>query len=62
MLGDACSWKIQGIFAKCCVLNRFPQMLENVGLYGSAGIVAALMVAASIIPTIFLQWRGKALY
>jgi len=38
--------------------HRFPPMFENEGLYVSAGIAAALMVAFSIIPTIFLQWKG----
>jgi hypothetical protein len=37
-------------------------MIENVGLYGSAGIVTALIAAVSIIPTVFLQWRGPALH
>jgi hypothetical protein len=39
--------------------TRFPQMIANVGLNGSAGIVTALMVAISVIPTILLQWRGS---
>lgn len=36
-------------------------MFTNVGLYGSAGIAAAMMIVFSIIPTIFLQWKGQAL-
>lgn len=35
-------------------------MFTNVGLYGSAGIAAALMIAFSVIPTILLQWKGQA--
>lgn len=41
------------------MINRFPPMFTNVGLLGSAGIAAALMVAVSIAPTILLQWKGK---
>jgi hypothetical protein len=35
-------------------------MFTNVGLLGTAGIAVALIVGVSIIPTIFLQWKGKA--
>nr|KAK5448248.1 hypothetical protein LTR18_001336 [Exophiala xenobiotica] len=38
----------------------FPPMIENVGLYGSAGIVTALIVVGSIIPSVFLQWKGRS--
>ncbi|OJD29041.1 mfs multidrug transporter [Diplodia corticola] len=38
----------------------FPDMLENVGLYGSAGICTALIVGISMIPTVFLQWKGHS--
>lgn len=41
------------------VPNRFPPMIENVGLYGSAGIVTALMVTVSIIPTVFSSGRDE---
>jgi hypothetical protein len=34
-------------------------MFTNVGVANSAGIVAALIVGVSILPTMFLQWRGK---
>lgn len=34
-------------------------MFEHVGIAPSAGIGAALIVAVSIIPTIFLHWRGQ---
>lgn len=33
-------------------------MFTNVGWGGGAGIAVALMVACSVIPTIFLQWQG----
>ncbi|KIX94340.1 uncharacterized protein Z520_10050 [Fonsecaea multimorphosa CBS 102226] len=39
----------------------FPQMFTETGLYASAGIATALMVAVSILPTIFIQWRGGRL-
>ncbi|KAI1615380.1 major facilitator superfamily domain-containing protein [Exophiala viscosa] len=38
----------------------FPQMFTNVGLYGSAGIITALVIVFSLIPTIILQWKGSA--
>jgi hypothetical protein len=34
-------------------------MFTEVGLRTSAAIVSVLIIAVSIIPTIFLQWRGK---
>ncbi|RMJ27490.1 hypothetical protein PHISP_01619 [Aspergillus sp. HF37] len=37
----------------------FPQMFENVGWGGGAGIAVGLMVAASVLPTMVLQWRGS---
>lgn len=36
----------------------FPQLFENVGLPGSAGVCAALIIGVSLVPTIVLQWRG----
>ncbi|CAP99479.1 putative transporter [Penicillium chrysogenum] len=37
----------------------FAPMFETVGIAPSAGIGSALVVAVSVIPTIFLHWRGK---
>ncbi|KAJ5787700.1 Major facilitator superfamily domain general substrate transporter [Penicillium paradoxum] len=37
----------------------FSAMFENVGIAPSAGVGSALVVAVSVIPTIFLHWRGK---
>lgn len=37
----------------------FPQMFNNVGLYGSAGITTGMLVAVSLLPTILLQWKGR---
>jgi len=34
-------------------------MFDNVGLYGSAGIAAGLIVAVSLVPTMILQWKGQ---
>ncbi|EED14412.1 MFS multidrug transporter, putative [Talaromyces stipitatus ATCC 10500] len=36
----------------------FPDMFANVGVANSAGVAAALMVGASLLPTMLLQWRG----
>ncbi|KIM94313.1 hypothetical protein OIDMADRAFT_45739 [Oidiodendron maius Zn] len=37
----------------------FPSMFTSVGLSNSAGIVAALIVGISVIPTLLLRWRGQ---
>lgn len=34
-------------------------MFANVGLANSSAIVAGLIIALSIIPTVLLQWRGQ---
>lgn len=34
-------------------------MLETVGISPSAGITTAMIVVVSVIPTIFVHWRGK---
>lgn len=34
-------------------------MFETVGIAPSAGVASALIVVVSVIPTIFLHWRGK---
>ncbi|RDL29811.1 Uncharacterized protein BP5553_10676 [Venustampulla echinocandica] len=36
----------------------FPAMFENVGVAASAGVVTALIVGVSILPTMLVQWRG----
>lgn len=36
----------------------FPQMFENVGWAGGAGIAVGMIIAVSVIPTILVQWRG----
>lgn len=37
---------------------RFPQMIENVGYKGSTGIIIALIIVGSVVPTIAVQWQG----
>lgn len=37
----------------------FPAMIDRVGLKGSAGVCAAVMVGASVLPIAFLQLFGK---
>ncbi|KAJ6027626.1 uncharacterized protein N7446_003778 [Penicillium canescens] len=37
----------------------FSPMFETVGIAPSAGIGAAMIVVVSVIPTIFLHWRGR---
>lgn len=34
-------------------------MFENVGVAPSSGVGSALVVAVSVIPTIFLHWKGR---
>jgi hypothetical protein len=38
---------------------RFPDMFTSVGVAASAGVVAALIVGVSILPTVLVQWRGQ---
>ena len=40
------------------ISNRLPDMFETVGTANSAGVVVAMIVGVSVIPTIFLHWRG----
>jgi len=39
----------------------FPAMFESVGISGSAGIAAGLLTSCSILPVLFVQWRGAKL-
>jgi hypothetical protein len=34
-------------------------MFDNVGIANSAGVATAMIVVASVLPTLFLQWRGE---
>jgi hypothetical protein len=38
--------------------RRFPDMFTNVGVANSAGIVAALLVVASLVPVAVTHWKG----
>ncbi|KAF7716597.1 MFS-type Multidrug transporter [Penicillium ucsense] len=40
----------------------FTSMFESVGIANSSGIVAALLMACSFLPTVYLQWQGKRFY
>ncbi|KAJ5900072.1 hypothetical protein N7495_004816 [Penicillium taxi] len=40
----------------------FTSMFDNVGIANSSGIIAALVMGASFIPTVFLQWQGRRWY
>ncbi|KAJ1713953.1 hypothetical protein G4B11_010183 [Aspergillus flavus] len=37
----------------------FPDMFETVGIAKSSGVVAALVMGVSFLPTVYLQWQGK---
>lgn len=39
----------------------FPDMFTNVGVAESAGIATACLVAVSLLPTMYVQWKGQAL-
>ncbi|KAI5308391.1 hypothetical protein KEM55_005842 [Ascosphaera atra] len=39
----------------------FPDMFANLGLRGSGGLMVGIVVAAALIPTMFIQWKGKSL-
>lgn len=41
---------------------RFTAMFDSVGISASSGVVAALIMGASFLPTVFLQWKGKKWY
>ncbi|RKU41670.1 hypothetical protein DL546_004486 [Coniochaeta pulveracea] len=38
----------------------FPEMLRTVGLSPSAGIITAMILVCSVLPAIYLQWRGRS--
>ncbi|KAJ5625406.1 hypothetical protein N7510_001715 [Penicillium lagena] len=40
----------------------FPSMFESVGLAKSSGVVTALVMGASFIPTALMQWQGSKWY
>jgi hypothetical protein len=37
----------------------FPDMFTNLGLRGSAGLMVGIIVVVSILPTVFIQWKGR---
>jgi hypothetical protein len=38
---------------------RFPDMFESVGIANSSGIVTALIIGVSFLPTALLHWQGQ---
>ncbi|ETS78155.1 hypothetical protein PFICI_10217 [Pestalotiopsis fici W106-1] len=40
----------------------FPQLIEKAGLRGTAGVATAMMVVFSVLPTLFLQFKGRQLH
>lgn len=43
-------------------MPRFPQLIEKAGLRGTAGVATAMMVIFSVLPTLFLQFKGRDLH
>lgn len=41
---------------------RFTDLFDSVGIAKSSGVVAALIMGASFIPTAFLHWKGEKWY
>ena len=39
----------------------FPEAIANLGFAGAAGLMTGLMIAVSVLPSIWLQWRGQAM-
>lgn len=38
----------------------FPDMFTNLGLRGSAGLIAGLVAVVSVLPIMLLQWKGAS--
>lgn len=39
----------------------FPDMVANTGLNGSAGVMAGILFVFAVLPTVYIQWKGKSL-
>ncbi|KAE8447004.1 hypothetical protein EG329_011138 [Mollisiaceae sp. DMI_Dod_QoI] len=37
----------------------FPDMFSSLGLSGSAGLMVGIIIVFSVLPTIFIQWKGR---
>jgi len=37
----------------------FPDMFTSLGLRGSAGLMVGIIIVVAILPTIFVQWKGR---
>ncbi|KAI3342594.1 major facilitator superfamily domain-containing protein [Ustulina deusta] len=38
----------------------FPPLIANVGLVASTGVITALIIGGSFLPTMLVQWKGRA--
>jgi hypothetical protein len=36
-------------------------MLSTLGLSGSGGLMAGIVVVFALLPTIFIQWKGRSI-
>jgi predicted RND superfamily exporter protein len=43
------------------ISTRFQDMFKVLGFAKSTGIVVAMLVAVSLLPTFFIHWKGKSL-
>jgi len=39
----------------------FPDMFSSLGLSGSAGLMVGIIVVVAILPTMFIQWKGRSI-
>ncbi|KAH8816582.1 major facilitator superfamily domain-containing protein [Xylogone sp. PMI_703] len=39
----------------------FPDMITNCGLKGAAGVMVGIVFIFSVLPTVYIQWKGKSL-
>jgi hypothetical protein len=39
----------------------FPDMFASLGLRGSAGLMVGIIVMFAILPTMFIQWKGRGI-
>jgi hypothetical protein len=39
----------------------FPDMFDNLGLRGSAGLMVGILAVFSIAPTMWIHWKGESI-
>jgi len=39
----------------------FPDMFSSLGLSGSGGLIAGIVAVFALLPTMFIQWKGRSL-